>query len=100
MLLIEQKGVIPGTTYIRTWYVYAYQHFLFDFPFDEIYRRLYQIRIYWVARGTISDGGVLNNGPPETIRVEEKSVPGADLAVQKSEPCLQAEQSSSALNIR
>ena len=32
------KGMIPGTTYIRTWYVY--QHFLFDFPFDEIYRRL------------------------------------------------------------
>ena len=24
--------------YIRTWY--AYQHFLFDFPFDEIYRHL------------------------------------------------------------
>ena len=26
------------TRYIRTWYVY--QHFLFDFPFDEIYVRL------------------------------------------------------------
>ena len=36
--VLEQKGMIPGTTYIRTWYVY--QHFLFDFPFDEIYRRL------------------------------------------------------------
>ena len=35
---LEQKGMIPGPTYIRTWYVY--QHFLFDFPFDEIYRRL------------------------------------------------------------
>ena len=31
--MLEQKGMIPGTTYIRTWYVY--QHFLFDFPFDE-----------------------------------------------------------------
>ena len=36
--MLEQKGMIPGTTYIRAWYVY--QHFLFDFPFDEIYRRL------------------------------------------------------------
>ena len=35
---LEQKGMIPGTTYIRSWYVY--QHFLLDFPFDEIYRRL------------------------------------------------------------
>ena len=33
--VLEQKGMIPGTTYIRSWYVY--QHFLFDFPFDEIY---------------------------------------------------------------
>ena len=41
----------------RTWYIY--QHFLFDFPFDEIYRRLlfftlgrmYQIRIcVWYVR--------------------------------------------------
>ena len=36
--VLEQKGMIPGTTYIRSWYVY--QHFLFDFPFDEICRRL------------------------------------------------------------
>ena len=36
--VLEQKGMIPGTTYIRTWYVY--QHILFDFPVDEIYRRL------------------------------------------------------------
>ena len=27
-----------ASDYIRTWYVY--QHFLFDFPFDEIYVRL------------------------------------------------------------
>ena len=30
--------MIPGTTYIRSWYVY--QHFLLDFPFDETYRRV------------------------------------------------------------
>ena len=30
--------MISGTTYMRTWYIY--QHFRFDFPFDEIYRRL------------------------------------------------------------
>ena len=36
--VLEQKEMIPGTTYIRTWYVH--QHFLFDFPFHEIYRRL------------------------------------------------------------
>ena len=36
--MLERKGMMPGTTYIRSWYVY--QHFLFDFPFDEIYRRL------------------------------------------------------------
>ena len=28
------------TMYIRTWYKYVYQHFLFDFLFDEIYVRL------------------------------------------------------------
>ena len=26
--------------YMHTWYKYVYQHFLFDFPFDEIYVRL------------------------------------------------------------
>jgi len=31
--------MIPGTTYVRTWYVY--QHFLLVFPNDEIYRRLH-----------------------------------------------------------
>ena len=39
--MLGQKGMIPGTTYIRTWYLY--QYFLFNFPFDEIlrvYRRL------------------------------------------------------------
>ena len=38
--VLEQNEMIPGTTYnnIRTWYVH--QHFLFDFPFHEIYRRL------------------------------------------------------------
>ena len=36
--VLEQKEMIPGTTYIRTWYVH--QHFVFDFPFHEIYRRL------------------------------------------------------------
>ena len=34
----EQKRMIPGTTYIHSWYVH--QHFLFDFPHDDIYRRL------------------------------------------------------------
>ena len=29
--------------YLLLWYVYAYQHFLFDFPFDEIYRRTYYV---------------------------------------------------------
>ena len=37
--VLEQKGMIPGTTYVRTWYVY--QHFLLVFPYDEIYRRLH-----------------------------------------------------------
>ena len=32
------SGRTKDTRYIRTWYVY--QHFLFDFPFDEIYVRL------------------------------------------------------------
>ena len=36
--VLERKRMIPGTTYIRTWYVH--QHFLFDFPFHEIYRHL------------------------------------------------------------
>ena len=53
--------MISGATYIRTWYVY--QHFLFDFPFHEIYRRLlfftlgrmyhtlwYQVRIMYQMR--------------------------------------------------
>ena len=52
--------MIPGTTYIRTWYVY--QHFLFDFPFDEIYRRLlfhsYQIRMYNTCPCTINSTAV------------------------------------------
>ena len=29
------------TRYIRTWYKYVYQHFLFNFPFDEIYVLLF-----------------------------------------------------------
>ena len=48
------------TRYIRTWYVY--QHFLFDFPFDEIYRRLlfhsYQIRMYNTCPCTINSTAV------------------------------------------
>ena len=41
--------MIPGTTYIRSWYVY--QHFLFDFPFDEIYRSLlfFTLNVYPVS---------------------------------------------------
>ena len=40
--MLEQKGIY---TYLRTWYVY--QHFLFDFPFDEIYVRL----LFFHSRG-------------------------------------------------
>ena len=56
--MLEQKGMIPGTAYICTWYVC--QHFLFDFPFDEIYRRLLFftltrfIRMYNTCRCTIN----------------------------------------------
>ena len=49
--VLEQKGMIPGTTYIRNWYVY--QHLLFDFPFDEIYRRLLFFTLTRYVRTTL-----------------------------------------------
>ena len=58
--MLEQKGMIPGTTYIRTWYVY--QHFHFDFPFGEIptsvFFHSYQIRMYNTCRCTINSTAV------------------------------------------
>ena len=63
--MLEQKGIIPGTTYIRTWYVY--QHFLFDFPFDEIiyiyiptsaFFHSYQIRMSNTCRCTINSTAI------------------------------------------
>ena len=54
-----------------------------------------------VAHRMISDGGVLGKGPVQTVCMEEKGhcCVRVDLAVQKSEPYLQAEQVSSALNL-
>ena len=58
----------------RTWY--TYQHFLFDFPFDEIYRRLlfftlermYQIRIYVWYLCYVPDTYVLRISRQKSIR--------------------------------
>ena len=54
--VLEHKGMIPGTTYIRSWCVY--QHFLFDFPFDEMYRRL---RFFTLARYGCATPGTYTN---------------------------------------
>ena len=75
--MLEQKGMIPGTTYIRTWYVY--QHFLFDSPFDEIYRRL----LFFTLGGAVPpvDAHVYDSMIPGTYYVPGTYVPGTTLAV-------------------